>query len=74
MTTVIFGRDMSASDVYANAYNAGYFGQRIDDTELQSRDDLDFTRIESEWEQGSDLASWELANPEAEYPGFGVEL
>ena len=74
METVIFGRDMSASDVYANAYNAGYFGQRIDGTDLQDRDDLDFTRVASEWEQGADFASWELANqdnPEAEYPGFG---
>lgn len=75
MTTVIFGRDMSARDVYASAYNAGYFGQRIDDTDLQDRDDLDFTRIDSEWEQGADFASWEKANldnPDAVYPGFGV--
>ena len=76
METVIFGSDMSARDVYANAYNAGYFGQRIDTTELLDRQDIDFARIDSEWEQGADFASWEVANqdnPEAEYPGFGVE-
>ena len=60
MTTLILSNEMTPSELYHVAYNAGLCDQLIDTTEILDREDVDLEYLMDEYEEGRDAFLVEL--------------